>query len=77
MKTYVLILIIVAALLLMGPVMLLFAKLNGVDPFVLDKIGPEGPTPEQQKSFIIVHILRPIFSILWMEARIIKSLRRK
>lgn len=77
MKTYVLILTIVAAMLLMGPVMLLFAKLNGVDPFILDKIGPEGPSPEQEKSFIIVNILKPLFAFLWLEARIIKSLRRK
>ena len=60
-------LIILGILILMGPIMWGFAKLNKVDPFILDREHPE----EDERSLICVVVLRPLFAPLWLEKRLI------
>ena len=66
-------LIVIGGLILMGPVMLLFAKLNKVDPFILEK-GEEA-IKNNEKSLMVVNILKPIFAPLWIETKIIRWFR--
>ena len=66
-------LIVIGGLILMGPVMLLFAKLNKVDPFILEK--DEEVIKNDEKSLIIVNILKPLFAPLWIETKIIRWFR--
>ena len=53
--------------------MLLFAKLNKVDPFILEK-GEEA-IKNNEKSLMVVNILKPIFAPLWIETKIIRWFR--
>lgn len=64
------ILIIIGGLILWGPIMLFFAKINKVDPYILDK-GQEA-IEKDEKSFILVNILKPLFVPLWLETDILK-----
>ena len=57
----------------MGPVMLLFAKLNKVDPFILEK-GEEA-IRNDEKSLMVVNIFKPLFAPLWIETKIIRWFR--
>ena len=67
-------LILVGFYLLMGPIMLLSCKLNGVDPYVLEKEHPE----EDERSFIMVTtLLRPMLSSLWLETKVIRWIKTK
>ena len=76
MKAIFIVLIVIGGLLLLGPIMLLSAKLNKVDPFILDKdLDFDNLTPEQEKSYIMVRLLRPLFVPLWLEAKLIKKLK--
>ena len=76
MKAIFIVLIVLVGLLLLGPIMLLSAKLNKVDPFILDKdLDFDNLTPEQEKSYIMVRLLRPLFVPLWLEAKLIKKLK--
>lgn len=70
MKILWIILIAVAFLILMGPIMLLFAKINKVDPYILEK-GEEAIL-QDEKSFVLVNILRPLFAPLWLETKFLK-----
>lgn len=70
MKILWIILIAVAFLILMGPIMLLFAKINKVDPYILEK-GEEAIL-QDEKSFVLVNILRPLFAPLWLETEFLK-----
>jgi len=64
------ILIIVGALILWGPIMLFFAKINKVDPYILEKSEEE--ITKDERSFILVSILRPLFVPLWVETKILR-----
>ena len=78
MKLIFIILIVIGALLLLGPVMWFTAKLNKIDPFILDKgLDYDNLNPEQERSFLLVQILRPLFVPLWLEAKVIKKLTSK
>ena len=78
MKLIFIILIVIGALLLLGPVMWFTAKLNKIDPFILDRgLDYDNLNPEQERSFLLVQILRPLFVPLWLEAKVIKKLTSK
>jgi hypothetical protein len=64
------ILIVVGALILWGPIMLFFAKINKVDPYILEKSEEE--ITKDERSFILVSILRPLFVPLWVETKILR-----
>ena len=64
------ILIIVGALILWGPIMLFFAKINKVDPYILEKSEEE--ITKDERSFILVSLLRPLFVPLWVETKILR-----
>ena len=66
------ILIIIGGLILWGPIMLFFAKINKIDPYMLDK-GQEA-IEKDEKSFILVNILKPLFVPLWLETDILKRI---
>jgi len=70
MKTLWIVLIIIGALILLGPVMLFFAKLNKVDPYILEKSNED--ILKDEKSFILVNIFRPLFVPLWIETKILR-----
>lgn len=76
MSWYWILLIIFGAIVLMGPIMLFFAKLNKIDPFVLDKVNldEDNLTTDQERSLMTIVILRPLFFPLWIERKIIKQL---
>lgn len=78
MKLIFIILIVIGALLLLGPIMWLTAKLNKIDPFILDRgLDYDNLNPEQERSFLLVQILRPLFVPLWLETKVIKKLTGK
>ena len=78
MKLIFIILIVIGALLLLGPIMWLTAKLNKIDPFILDRgLDYDNLNPEQERSFLLVQILRPLFVPLWLETKVIKKLTSK
>lgn len=64
------ILIVVGFVILLGPIMLLTAKLNHFDPFILEK-GDEAIKADE-RSFLLVGILRPLLYPLWVEAKIVR-----
>jgi hypothetical protein len=64
------ILIVVGALILWGPIMLFFAKINKVNPYILEKSEEE--ITKDERSFILVSILRPLFVPLWVETKILR-----
>lgn len=64
------ILIFIGALILMGPIMLGVAKLNKIDPYILEK--SEAEVWEDYKSSIMVTLLRPLFYPLWIETKIVR-----
>ena len=66
------ILIVVGAFFLLGPIMLFFAKINKIDPFILEKSKEE--ILKDSKSFVLVNILRPLFCPLWIERKLLKWL---
>lgn len=74
-KIFIIILVIIGFFILWGPIMLFFSKLNKVDPFILEK-NPDDKNFDE-RSFIIVSILRPLFSILWLERKIFMSFKKK
>lgn len=73
MSWYWILLIIIGGLLLMGPIMLGFAKLNKVNPYILEEDDPE----KDLNSFMIVNILRPLFAPLWIEKKIFDWIKTK
>ncbi len=75
MKTIYIVLIIIGAFLLLGPIMLGFAKLNKVDPYILEKSNEE--INEDPKSYILVGILYPLFVPLWLETWLVRLLKKK
>ena len=78
MKLIFIILIVIGALLLLGPIRWLTAKLNKIDPFILDRgLDYDNLNPEQERSFLLVQILRPLFVPLWLETKVIKKLTSK
>ena len=70
MKTLWIVLIVIGALILFGPIMLFFAKINKVDPYILEKSNEE--ILKDEKSFILVNILKPLFVPLWIETKILR-----
>ena len=72
MGTLWIILIAVAFVALLGPVMLLAARLNKVDPYVLEKLDGDF----DQRSYILVSALKPLFWPLWVERRIVRAVAR-
>lgn len=68
-------LIILGVLIAWGPIMLFFAKLNKVDPYILQKSEEE--ILKDTKSFTLVLILRPLFVPLWLETKLINFLKHK
>lgn len=50
--------------------MLFFAKINKVDPYILEKSEEE--ITKDERSFILVSILRPLFVPLWVETKILR-----
>lgn len=79
MKEIWIVLIVLVFIILLGPLMLLFAKINKVDPYILEKedIINGNMTTKEEHSFIIVNILKPLFSILWIETKFIKLFKKK
>jgi len=79
MSWYWILLIVVLFIALLGPIMLLFSKLNGIDPFILENkdIDKENLNEQEERSLMTVVILRPMFVPLWVETRIIKKLFNK
>ena len=71
-------LIILGVLILWGPIMLFFAKLNKVDPFILDKecVQTGDLNDQELKSFLIVNILKPLFAPLWVETALINKIKK-
>lgn len=70
METLWIVLIVIGALILLGPIMLFFAKINKVDPYILKKSKEE--ILKDEKSFILVSILYPLFVPLWIETKILR-----
>ena len=70
METLWIVLIVIGALILLGPIMLFFAKINKVDPYILKKSNEE--ILKDEKSFILVSILEPLFVPLWIETKILR-----
>ena len=70
MNVFWIILIVIGGLILWGPIMLFFAKLNKIDPYILEK-GPE-EIQKDEKSFILVNIFSPLFCPLWLETKFLK-----
>lgn len=68
------VLIVIGLIILMGPVMYGFAKLNGVDPWIREKSDEE--IMKDEKSFILTGIFYPLFVPLWIEKKIINLLKR-
>jgi hypothetical protein len=68
------VLIIIAALLLFGPIMYGVAKLNKIDPFILRKSWEE--IENDHRSFVLVCIMYPLYVPLWIEAWIIRKLKK-
>ena len=68
------VLIILGALILMGPIMYGFAKLNNVDPWIREKSNEE--IMKDEKSFILTGILYPLFVPLWIEKKIINLFKK-
>lgn len=68
------ILIFIGVYILMGPIMLGVAKLNKFDPYILEKTEEE--IMKDEKSFIMVNILRPMLFPLWMETKLIRWIKR-
>lgn len=60
---------IFGAFIFWGPIMLFYAKINGVDPYILEKSEEE--ITKDEKSFIVVNIFRPLFAPLWFERKIL------
>lgn len=79
MSWYWILLIVVLFVVTLGPLMLLFSKLNKIDPFILENkdIDKENLNEQEERSLMTVVILRPMFVPLWVEARIIKKLFNK
>ena len=77
MEWYFIILIAIIVYFLLGPIMLGFAKLNNVDPFILqrDNLKELLNTEKGVKSYIIVHIFGFLFSSLWIEKRLIDKIK--
>lgn len=74
------VLLVLGFYLILGPVMLFFAWLNKVDPYILEKIdssqidlGTLGS--REKKSLMVVTILRPLFSPLWVETKVIRKIK--
>ena len=74
MSWWVILLIILGGLILLGPLMLLVSKLNGVDPWVLDR---SDDIIEDKKSFMVVSIFYPLFFPLWIETKLIKYVKSR
>jgi hypothetical protein len=70
MKILWIVLIVIGALILFGPIMLFFAKINKVDPYILEKSNEE--ILKDEKSFVLVNILKPLFVPLWIETKILR-----
>ena len=68
------VLIILAAFLLLGPIMYGVAKLNKIDPFILKKSKEE--IEKDHRSFVLVSIVYPLYVPLWIEAWIIRKLKK-
>jgi len=79
MSWYWILLIVVLFVVALGPLMLLFSKLNKIDPFILENkdIDKENLNEQEERSLMTVVILRPMFVPLWVESRIIKKLFNK
>lgn len=79
MSWYWILLIVVLFVVALGPLMLLFSKLNKIDPFILENkdIDKENLNEQEERSLMTVVILRPMFVPLWVEDRIIKKLFNK
>lgn len=79
MNTIYIILIVITAWFLLGPIMLGFAKLNHVNPYINEKECRDTPnfTDEEIKSFIIVNgPMRILFQPLWLETKIIRWFKK-
>ena len=63
-------LIVVGAFILLGPIMFFFAKINKVDPYIFEK--NEEDAFKDEKSIVIVGILKPLFVPLWVETKLLK-----
>ena len=70
METLWIVLIVIGALILLGPIMLFFAKINKIDPYILKKSKEE--ILKDEKSFVLVNILYPLFVPLWIETKILR-----
>ena len=70
MKVLWIVLIVIGALILFGPIMFFFAKINKVDPYILEKSDED--ILKDSKSFILVNIFRPLFVPLWIETKILR-----
>ena len=79
MAWYFVILIIIGFYLLMGPIMLGFAKLNKVDPYILqrDNLDELLKTKEGERSYIIVKVFYYLFTPLFFEKWLIDKIRKK
>ena len=75
MNIFYILLIVLVFLLLLGPLMLVFAKLNKVDPYILEKTPEE--IEKDSRSFVLINALKPLYYPLWIEKRIIDLFRKK
>ncbi len=71
-------LIVIGFVLLLGPLMWVFAKLNKIDPFILDRFDApkDDMSKEELRSFMLVSILRPLFAPLFLEKKIINLFKK-
>jgi len=78
MAWYYIVLIVIGGYLLMGPIMLFFAKINKVDPFILDRENLDEllETKEGEKSYIIVKVFYYLFAPLILEKHLIDKIRK-
>lgn len=73
MNWWLIILIVLLGVILLGPIMLGFAKLNHVNPYIFEEENPEN----DERSLILVSILRPLFVPLWLETKLIRWIKTK
>lgn len=78
MSTFAIVLIVIGAILLVGPIMYLSAKLNKVDPFIRQRENLDEllKTKEGERSYIITGVFYVLFSVLWFEKYIIDKIKK-
>lgn len=66
MKTLGIVLIVVGSVIMLGPLMLLIAKIIRIDPYIIFKSKEEKEA--DKRSYVIANFLRPLLYPLWGES---------